>query len=135
MVLGKASGSNGLNNRILKELPQEISAPLYALFNYSLSTGHFPVPWKDANLSPVPKKDDLSLLTNHRPISLLNSESKLFEHLVFKHLYNHLHDNSILTLLQPGFIPGDSTVIQLTFLYNAFCHALDNGKEVQGCVL
>ena len=33
--------------------------------------------------------------------------------------------------MQSGFIPGDSTVNQLTFLYNTFCRALDDGKEVR----
>ena len=33
--------------------------------------------------------------------------------------------------MQSGFIPGDSTVNQLTFLYNTFCQALDSGKEVR----
>ena len=33
LVLGKASGPNGLNNRILKELAHEIYAALCALFN------------------------------------------------------------------------------------------------------
>ena len=62
---------------------------------------------------------------------MLNSEDKVIERLVFKHLYNHLRDNNILTSLQSGFIPGDSTVNQLTYLYNVFCQALDSGKEVR----
>ena len=37
----------------------------------------------------------------------------------------------MLSSLQSGFIPGDSTVNQLTFLYNTFCQALDPGKEVR----
>ena len=57
--------------------------------------------------------------------------SKLFERFVFKHLNNHLQTNNLLSSLQPGFIPGDSTVNQLTFLYNIFCQALDSGKEVR----
>ena len=101
------------------------------MFNYSLSLGSFPTPYKDANLSPIPKKGDLSLLTNHRPVSLLNSESKVFERLLFVYLFNHLRDNNILTPLQSGFIPGDSTVNQLTFLYNTFYRALDEGKEIR----
>ena len=131
LATGKASGPNGLNNRVLKELSNEISDPLCSLFNYSLSIGSYPTEWKDANISPIPKKGDLSLVTNHRPVSLLNVESKVFERLVFKHLYNHLRDNNILTSLQSGFIPGDSTVNQLTFLYNTFCRALDEGKEIR----
>ena len=46
-------------------------------------------------------------------------------------MYNHFHDNDVLTPLQSGFIPGDSTVNQLTFLYDTFCKALDSGKEVR----
>ena len=37
----------------------------------------------------------------------------------------------MLSTLQSGFIPGDSTVNQLTFLYHIFCEALDAGKEVR----
>ena len=129
--LGKASGPNGLSNRILRELSAQVSAPYCSLFNQSLRLGVFPTSYKEANVCPVPKKGDLSLVTNYRPISLLNSESKLFERIVFKHLYNHLQRNNLLSSLQSGFIPGDSTVNQLTFLYNTFCQALDSGKEVR----
>ena len=74
---------------------------------------------------------DISCLSNNRQISLLSNIDKTFERIVFKHLYNHFHDNNILTPLQFGFIPGDSTVKQLTFLYGKFCKALDSGKEVR----
>ena len=33
--------------------------------------------------------------------------------------------------MQSGFIPKDSTINQLTFLYDKFCQALDDGKEVR----
>ena len=65
------------------------------------------------------------------PCPLLNSECKFFERLVFKYLFNHIQHNNLLTSLQPGFIPRDSTVNQLTYLYNTFCQALDSGKEVR----
>ena len=50
---------------------------------------------------------------------------------MFKHLFNNLQNNNILSSLQSGFIPGDSTVNQLTYLYHTFCEALDAGKEVR----
>ena len=37
----------------------------------------------------------------------------------------------MLSSLQSGVIPGDSTVNQLTYLYHTFCEALDTGKEVR----
>ena len=115
----------------MKELSHELSSPLCSLFNKSLSLGKFPSPYKDANVTPVHKKGDLSLVSNYRPISLLNSVAKLFEKLVFKYLYNHLQDNNMLSSLQSGFIPGDSTVNQLVYLYHIFTEALDAGKEVR----
>ena len=127
----KASGPDGLSNRILKELSHELSSPLCSLFNKSLSLGKFPSPYKDANVTPVHKKGDLSIVSNYRPISLLNSVAKLFEKLVFKYLYNHLQDNNMLSSLQSGFIPCDSPVNQLAYLYHIFTEALDAGKEVR----
>ena len=56
LATGKASGPDGLNNRVLKELANGISEPFCSLLNYSLRTGSFPRPWKEANVSPVPKK-------------------------------------------------------------------------------
>ena len=43
----KASGPDGLSNRILKELSHELSSPLCSLFNKSLSLGKFPSPYKE----------------------------------------------------------------------------------------
>ena len=82
-------------------------------------------------MCPVPKSGDLSIISNHRPISLLSNLDKTLERLVFKHLYNHFRENNIITSFQSGFTPGDSTVNQPTYLYNAFCQALDSGKEVR----
>ena len=67
---GKASGPNGLNNRVLKELSKELSTPFCTLFNQSLQCGFFPKTYKDAHVSPVPKKGDLSLSSNNLPFKL-----------------------------------------------------------------
>ena len=46
-------------------------------------------------------------------------------------MFNYFNDNSIITCLQSGFVPGDSTVNQLVDIYNTFCKALDSGLEVR----
>ena len=53
------------------------------------------------------------------------------ERLVFKHVFNYLRDNNLISAQQSGFVPGDSTVNQLTPLYNVFFEALDKQKEVR----
>ena len=40
-------------------------------------------------------------------------------------------DHVVLTTLQSGFISADSTVNQLVDIYNSFCKAIDEGKEVR----
>ena len=60
------------------------------------------------------KSGDLSKVNNYRPISLISTVSKVLEKIVFKHTFNFLHDNKILSHLQSGFVPGDNTINQLT---------------------
>ena len=42
----------------------------------------------------------------------------VFEKIVFKHLYNHLVENNLITENQSGFRPGDSVTNQLLSLVN-----------------
>ena len=100
-------------------------------FNFSLSNSAVPTSWKEANVTPIFKKDDPSEVSNYRPISLLNTIGKVFEKLVHKHVYNFFSSNRVLSSLQSGFVPGDSTVNQLMSTYDVFCKALDDGKEVR----
>ena len=57
LSIGKASGPNGLNNRIIRALSHELSYPFCSLFNQSLQTGVGPTSYKEANVCPVPKKE------------------------------------------------------------------------------
>ena len=76
---GKSSGPDVINNRILKELSPPLSRPLSYLFNYSMSKGIFPDIWKEANVSPLFKKDDPLSVSNYRSMSLLNTIGKVME--------------------------------------------------------
>ena len=78
--------------------------------------------WKKANVVPIFKKSDPSNSSDYRPISLLSCLRKFVECCVHKYLYNYV---------QSGFITGDSTINQLTFIYNDICKALDQGNEVR----
>ena len=48
-----------------------------------------------------------------------------------KELYNYINEHKLLTPLQSGFVPGDSTTFQLLHTYHMFCEAVDSGKEVR----
>ena len=53
------------------------------------------------------------------------------ERCIHKELFNYIHEHNLLTPLQSGFIPGDSTTFQLLHTYHMFCEAVDSGKEVR----
>ena len=131
LKIGKASGPDYINNYVLKMCAAELSEPLSKLFNYSLSQSKVPKIWKEANVTPVFKKDDPSDYSNYRPISLLSTVGKVLERIIHKHTYNFFIANNVISSLQSGFVMGDSTVNQLADIYNTFCRALDNGLEVR----
>ena len=56
-----------------------ISSPLSYICNKSILSGTFPTWLKYAVVKPLLKKGDRKDVANYRPISLLNSFSKVFE--------------------------------------------------------
>ena len=101
------------------------------MFNLFFSKSFVPSIYKQSNVTPIFKKSDPSNPTNYRPISLLSCVGKLMERCVFKYIYNFIVENDIFTKFQSGFIRGDSTTNQLLYIYNDFCRAIDEGKEVR----
>ena len=87
-----------------------------------------PSEWKFANISPVFKKEDPSIESNYRPISLLCVLSKVLDRCVFNHCYYHL--SPLLYHLQHGFLRGRSTVTQLLEVYHNIIETVASGKEV-----
>ena len=126
----KASGPDGISNKILKECAHSLCSPLARLFNLSFQFGIFPNSWKLANVVPIYKKNDRQLVSNYRPVSLLSTLSKVMERIVHSRLYDYCVENNLLTDKNSGFKRGDSTVNQLTHLTNKITEALDKRKDV-----
>ena len=120
-----------MSPRLLKEGSVVLAEPYSIIFTSSLQLVYFPSPWKDGNLTALHKKDDLSLPSNYRLITLLCQPGKSMERCIHKELFNYIHEHNLLTPLQSGFIPGDSTTFQLLHTYHMFCEAVDSGKEVR----
>ena len=131
----KAYGPDGISPKMLKEGGPSLVNILTQIFNLSLSKGIFPSSWKLANVCPIYKKAEEFVTKNYRPISLLSTIAKVFEKVVFKHLFNFFRTNFTISLWQSGFLPGHSTVTQLIEIYDEFCKAVDQGKEIRVVLL
>ena len=120
--------SDLISHKMLKGAAKAVSKPLTILFNRSLDESIFPDTWKIPNVIHVPiyKKGLASDPSNYRPISLLCYTGKLLERLVFKDIYNYLHENDNLYKYQSGFVPNHSTTFQLIDIYHQICRTFEN---------
>ena len=122
LKINKSKGPDGLPPLLFKKICLSIPHSLCQLYRKILQTGIFPDLWKQAVVIPIFKKSSKSDVTNYRPVSLLSIPSKIFEHILFKKIYEHCAE--YLHVSQYGFRKNRSPIIQLiTFLqkvYNGF---------------
>lgn len=133
LPVGKACGSDGVSNRLLRMCSSSIAAPLCNMFQSSMDRGIFPESWKEANISSVYKKLEDFLKTNYRPISLLSCISKVMERVVFNEIYNYCVINRLFNERNSGFKHGDSTVYQLTNIVHRLYKNMDD--ECETCMV
>ena len=126
----KSPGPDQLHPRILKELSQELSYPLFKLFNRSLKEGKVPSAWKLAEVVPIFKKGNKTSANNYRPVSLTCIVCKIFESFVKTELFNHIIKNDLLSNNQFGFCPGRSCSTQLLVTLQDWLINLDNKTPV-----
>lgn len=99
-------GPDGLSYAILALI---LEHPLYAdlveqVYNEVLAQSVFPTSWQQTCLCLLPKKGDLTLLTNWRPIALINTDAKAFTRLLNSRMIEASKD--IINPYQTGFVHG-----------------------------
>ena len=77
-----SSGHDGISNKVLKSIKNEIAKPLTLIINQMLKTGIFPNAFKKSKITPLFKMGYSLLVANYRPISLLPTMSKIFERMI-----------------------------------------------------
>ena len=127
----KAHGPDHISANMVKLCGHNLCIPLKIIFENILETGIFPDEWKEANVTPVHKKNDKQLISNYSPISLLPILAKVFERIIFKTLYNYLISHNLITKNQSGFRPGDSCSNQLLSLVHDIHTAFNDKKSLE----
>jgi hypothetical protein len=86
----KATGSDEIPARILKEYAHEFAPHIASFYNISLSRGEVPSDWRQANVIPVFMKGEKYLASNYRPVTLTCICCKVLEHIVVSNMMKHL---------------------------------------------
>ena len=93
-----------------------------------MTNGKFPITLKNANVTPVHKKDDPTDKTNFRPVSVLSLLSKVFERVIYNQLGKYM--DTFLNKLLCGFRKAHSTQNALFKLLQRWQKELDNSGLV-----
>ena len=72
---------------LIKEIIYEILTPLNHLFNLCIDKSIYPDNMKDAIIKPIYKNNNIQLITNYRPISLIPQISKIFDKIIYSNIY------------------------------------------------
>lgn len=124
----KGAGPDGIPPVFVKNCAKELTPPLHIIFSKSLSEGVFPDLWKIANITPIFKGGAKNDVQSYRPISLLSCFSKVFESLLYNHLFNQFHH--ILSPLQHGFVRKRSTSTNLLEYTDYICKSFNSRTQV-----
>lgn len=107
---GKAPGLDGLTAETLKHGGPRILQTLLSIINSVFEQQNPPDQWRQSVINPIPKKGNLSLMTNYRGISLMSVAAKLYNRMILLRIRPfvdpHLRDN------QAGFRPDRSCIDQ-----------------------
>ena len=114
---------------------KESALLLHAIFQCSIDSGKIPEAWKKAIISPVYKKSDRSDPANYRPVSLTCISCKILEHIINRHILDHLDKHNILADAQHGFRKRRSCETQLLLTCHDLASVVNNSGQVDMLVL
>ena len=97
------------------------------LINNWLSESIFHDHLKLARVTPIYKDEDKKQFCNYRPISVLNSFSKIYETVLKNRLLSFLDQHNILYLHQYGFRKNHSSYMPIISLIDYITDHLENG--------
>ncbi|MDD9339936.1 MAG: reverse transcriptase family protein, partial [Providencia heimbachae] len=107
----KSPGPDGIHNFVLKNLPLKAVILITRIINKMIQLSHFPDEWKCAKVTPIlkPKKPP-GQTSSYRPISLLNTLSKIAEKVILAKINNHIDAHELLPDTQFGFRKDHSSI-------------------------
>ena len=124
-------GPDGIPTNLILESMDELGEVIANCINCSFETGIFPDCLKKATVIPLHKKKSKKDPSNYRPVSLLNSLSKIIEKVIHARLYDYMEDK--ICPNQFGFRPKHSTTDLMIITLEGILGNLDSGGYAIPC--
>lgn len=128
----RSCGPDNISPKIVKTFAVELSDILAHIFNCSLEEGRVPKQWKEAVISPIPKKSPATV-ENLRPISLTSVFIKTFESFITKWVLQDI--DKVLDPNQYGSRKGRSSVHYLISMIDSILSDAETPKTIQTVLL
>ena len=119
----KASKSDSIPAKFLKDYSSSCIEPLTNLINHGLGNSIFHENLKNADLTPVYKKGGTTDKKNYRPISLLPATGKIFEKIMQKQIADYM--SKFLSPFLCGYRKGFNAQHALLFLLEKWRISVD----------
>ena len=129
----KATGCDGISPKIMKLAQPMIVTPIKTLINKSIESSVFPDKLKQAQVTPLYKKNNNLDKSNYRPVSVLPCISKIYERAIHDQLMEFLenHFDPLLSAFRSGF--GCQTA--LLKIIEEWKKALDNNLHIAAILM
>ena len=121
----KAKQGNDIPIKLIKENIELFFSVLSRMFNFYNDKASFSNSLKQADITPVHKKDDTNDKNNYRPVSILPSLSKPLEKCLYDQIY--AYTDSIPSKAQCGFRKSYSTQYSIITTIGKWRRNLDQG--------
>ena len=130
----KASTYKNIPAKQLKETSDICGKSLMDIWNIQIVRNKiFPTNLKLADISPIFKKDDATLVKNYRPVSVLPVVSKIFERIMYKQITIYIE--KYLSPFLCGFRKGFNTQHALMALIEKWKQSLDEKGYAGGILM
>ena len=129
----KATGADKISVKLLKLGKPSLVKPLTNLINISINANSFPSKLKQAQVTPLHKKNDPMLKSNYRPVSILPIPSKIYEKVLSEQLTSYF--DSIFDDFLCAFRKGHGCQTTLLRLLEDWKFALDSNEYVAAILM
>ncbi len=117
-----------MSTKLMKSIKAALVNPLTIIIIQSLKTGISPDKLKIARVIPLFRKDDETIFSNYRPISLLPAISNVFEKTIFIQTYKYFQSNHLWYENQYGFREGHSIELAALEFVDRIIQEMDQGE-------